>query len=77
MAERKKKPSNTQTERTVKTSLTLDGDLYVKLQAYAALRGVPANAIVCEALAVALSSVVVFDRSRKPQPLPTLEIPQA
>ena len=77
MAERKKKTSNTQTERTVKTSLTLGADLHVKLQASAAMRGMPSNAIVVEVLTAALSSIIVFDRSKRATSPAIPELPQS
>ena len=54
------------TQRTVKTSVLLAEEVHVKLAALAAMRGVPMTSIMAEAIADAVASVVVFDRSVKP-----------
>lgn len=52
--------------RTVKTSVVLGVDVHAKLAALAALRGVPMTSIIADAVADAVSGMVVFDRSAKP-----------
>ena len=53
------------TQRTVKTSVLLGVEVHAKLAALAALRGVPMTTIMAEAIADAVGSMVVFDRSAK------------
>ena len=58
-----------QSQRTVKTSVLLGVEVHAKLAALAALRGVPMTAIMADAIADAVSSMVVFDRAAKtPKP---------
>jgi hypothetical protein len=54
-----------QAPRTVKTSVLLGVEVHAKLAALAALRGVPMTTIMGDAIAGAVSSMVVFDRSAK------------
>jgi hypothetical protein len=54
-----------QVHRTVKTSVLLGVEVHAKLAALAALRGVPMTTIMADAIADAVSSMVVFDRSSK------------
>lgn len=61
---RKRKAAAPLVERTVKTSIVIGAELHTKLAAAAAMRGVPANAIVVEALTDALGGIVVFDRRK-------------
>jgi hypothetical protein len=59
-----------QTHRTVKTSVLLGVEVHAKLAALAALRGVPMTTIMADAIADAVSSMVVFDRASKgPKPV--------
>ena len=53
-------------QRTVKTSVLLGVEVHAKLAALAALRGVPMTTIMADAIADAVSSMVVFDRASKP-----------
>jgi hypothetical protein len=53
------------THRSVKTSVTLAADVHAKLAAMASLRGVPMTSIIADAVADAVASMVVFDRSVK------------
>src|SRR5262245_42441364 len=66
---------------TTKISAVLDVELHAKLSAAAALRRTTKNAILVEALAVHLSSVIAFDRVKKTghdkgkdRPIPEAEI---
>lgn len=60
----RRKPAVASPGRTVKTSLILDADLHIRLAAASAMKGVSANAFVCEVLTEALRSIVVFDRRK-------------
>lgn len=60
-----RRSASAQAPRTVKTSVLLDVEIHAKLAALAALRGVPMTAIMAEAIADAVSSMVVFDRAAK------------
>jgi hypothetical protein len=71
MAPSKRKPTTQAIGRAVKTSITLDADTYVRLQTLAAMRNTSANAIVNEALAVALSGIVAYQRATPPATEPT------
>ena len=46
--QRRRKPAVASQGRSVKTSLTLDADLHVRLAAASAMRGMSANALVQE-----------------------------
>jgi lysozyme family protein len=71
MATPKRKPATQAIGRSVKTSITLDADTYVRLQTLAAMRNTSANAIINEALAVALAGVVAYQRATPPVAEPT------
>jgi len=62
--QRRRKPAVASQGRSIKTSLTLDADLHVRLAAASAMRGMSANAFVQEVLTEALKSIVVFDRRK-------------
>lgn len=62
MSKPSRRSASPQTLRTVKTSVQLDVATHAKLAALAALRGVPMTTIMSEAIADAVSSMVVFDR---------------
>lgn len=65
MAKPTRRSATQQTQRTVKTSVLLGVEVHAKLAALAALRGVPMTTIMADAIADAVSSMVVFDRSSK------------
>lgn len=64
MAKQTRRPAVPQVQRTVKTSVQLDVATHAKLAALAALRGVPMTTIMAEAIADAVSTMVVFDRAK-------------
>lgn len=69
MAKPTRRSAATQAQRTVKTSVLLGVETHAKLAALAALRGVPMSTVMAEAIADAVSSMVVFDRASKvPKP---------
>lgn len=49
-------------KQTVKTTIMLDRELYTKLVAAAAMKGVTQSQLVSDILKEALSGIVVFDR---------------
>ncbi len=65
MAKQTRRSASAQAQRTVKTSVILDVETHVRLAALAAMRGVPMSAVMAEAIAGAVGTVVVFDRGAK------------
>ena len=65
VAKLNRRSSSPQAHRTVKTSVLLGVEVHAKLAALAALRGVPMTSIMADAIADAVSSMVVFDRGSK------------
>jgi predicted DNA-binding protein len=65
MAKPTRRSATVPTHRTVKTSVLLGVEVHAKLAALAALRGVPMTTIMAEAIADAVSSMVVFDRAAR------------
>jgi uncharacterized protein (DUF1778 family) len=64
---RNRKPAGSAAkDRTVKTSVTVDGSLHARWSAAAALRGQDRNAFAVEAIREAVRHIVLIDRSRKP-----------
>ena len=65
MAKPTRRSASAQTPRVVKTSILLGVEEHAKLAALASLRGVSMTTIMAEAISEAVSSMVVFDRSKK------------